>query len=192
MNPVGSSEELTYKPEYTRQVERLRDELGEAIEELQVLFKSDCTEADAMQAWDQVFRHPFWSDTGKSVKETTDRIFARARQLADVKIEVGVAKRKGGTIVRPHSSGGTIKKGWWLRFALVSTSVARPYSIRWTVKNYGPEAEAADDLGPRVDSDGAAKVQWEGTKYTGSHTMTCELHRDGVVLGRTRHVVRIP
>jgi hypothetical protein len=192
MNPVGGSEELTYKPEYTRQVERLRDELGEAIEELQVLFKSDCTEADAMQAWDQVFRHPFWSDAEKLDRGLAYKYSAAAQELADVEIEVGVAAQKGGRIVRPHYSGGTIKKDWWLRFTLISTSVTRPYSIRWTVKNYGPEAEAADDLGPRVDSDGAAKVQWESIGYTGCHTMTCELHRDGVVLGRTRHVVSVP
>lgn len=192
VNPVDNSQELTYKPEYTKQVERLRDELGQAIDELHVLFRSDCTESEARQAWDEVFRHPFWSDTEKLARETAYKLSAADRELADVEIEVGVARQRGGTTVRSHDSGGTIKKGWWLRFALVSTSVARPYAIRWTVKNYGPEAEAADDLGPRVDSDGTAKVQWEHTGYTGSHTMTCELHRDGVVLGRTRHAVRIP
>ena len=191
LNPVNSSQELTDKSEYENQVRRLRDALGDAIKQLDVLFNTD-DYSEAMQAWKDVFQHSFWSDTDRSIKAAMREYSMRARKLESLRLDVGVAKEKGGAIVRSHESGGSIVKGWHLHFSIAETSAPRPYSIRWTVKNYGPEAEEADDLGPRIDSDDPnAHVQWEHTGYAGHHTMTCELHRNGVVLARTQHVVNV-
>lgn len=191
LNPVDSSQELTYKSEYRSQVRRLRDTLEEATEQLEVLFHTD-DHLEAMQAWGEVFQHPSWSDTSRSVKTAARGYLSEAERLGHLALDVGVAREKDGTVVRPHESGHSIMKGWHLRFSIAETSVNRPYSIRWIVKNYGPEAEEADDLGPRIDRDDPkAHVQWEHTGYSGSHTMTCELHRNGVVLARAQHTVKV-
>jgi hypothetical protein len=191
-NPVDNSQKLTSKTEYINQVARLRDALSEAIEHLQVLFEIGCTEPQAIGAWYEVFKHPFWSYTDRLIAETKRELFAKAQRLGTLELDVGVAREEEGAVVRPHRSGQTIQKEWWLRFSIAQTSVGRPYNTRWTVKNHGSEAEAADDLGPRVDGDGQVEVQWEHAGYSGSHSMTCELHRNGVVLARARHIVKIP
>lgn len=59
-NPVDNRYLLTYKDEYTRQVERLREKLGLAIELLKSVQSTSCTRAEALAAWASVFRHPYW------------------------------------------------------------------------------------------------------------------------------------
>ncbi len=76
----------------------------------------------------------------------------------------------------------------WLRFSIVQTDVLQPYEIRWIVKNHGREAQAAADLG-HTTLGGRTRV--ERTAYRGSHTMTCELRRNGVLLAQAKHTVNI-
>lgn len=192
LNPVDRSQELTEKTKDKNRVKRLRDKLGDAIERLNILFKYDCTFEEAVNAWHWVFQHQFWTDLVEEVvvKAHRERL-KEALVLGELEITAGVAKEEGGTVVRQHVSGRGIQRGWWLRFSVARTSVSPPYQVRWIVKNYGPDAEEADDLGPRIDNDGPSKVQWEHTKYIGSHTMTCELHRDGIILARAQHIVTV-
>lgn len=191
LNPVDSSQSLTYKDEYLSQVEQFRDRLGDAIGHLQILFDSKCTREDAMKAWYRVFSHSFWTDSIEEVKAAgiTYKHLSDASYLGKLTLVVGVAKEEEGRIIREHSSGGALRKDCHLRFSIGSTSVQEPYKIRWIVKNHGPEAEEADDLGPRFD--GTEEVQWEHTGYTGIHTMTCELHNDRVILARAQHLVKV-
>jgi hypothetical protein len=193
LNPVDSSQSLTYKDEYVKQVERFRDELGNAIDHLQVLFDPKCTREDAMKAWQRVFNHSFWADSMEEAKAASivHKQLTDAQHMGKLSLIVGVAKEIDGTIIREHPSGGGIRKECWLRFSIDknSTSVQGPYQIRWIVRNHGPEAEAEDDLGPRFD--GTEEIQWESTKYEGTHIMTCEIHNGEVVLARTQHLVKI-
>jgi hypothetical protein len=192
-NPVDGSQTLTYKDEYTNQVRRLRDRLGDAINHLHVLLEPNCARTDAMKAWHRVLNHSFWIDSIEEVKaaSTACEYLPDAPYMERLGIVVGVAKERDGRIVREHPSGGGLCRGCWLRFTIDknNTSVQGPYQIRWIVKNHGREAEEADDLGPRFD--GTEEVQWESTKYEGTHTMTCEIHNGKVVLARTRHLVKI-
>lgn len=59
-NPVIDGELLTSKLEYQAQVEHLYNRLVEAMDELSVLFKADCTRKKAMKAWHWVFKHEYW------------------------------------------------------------------------------------------------------------------------------------
>lgn len=112
--------------------------------------------------------------------------------LRRVRLSARLADRKHGDLRdRYPSDGRALPKGWWLRFRLEESDVSRPYMVRWIVKNHGREAQEAGDVMARVDSDGDSEVQWETTKYRGCHRMICELHRDGVVLGRAVHKVNI-
>lgn len=192
LNPVDSSQLLTDKTEHVYETRELRDRLGEAIPRLGVLFESNCTYQRAMDAWHSVFQHPFWTSVVREapLKAQAER-FGEASVLGSLSIVAGVAKESGGAVVRYHISDHSIQKGWWLRFSVAQTSVDPPYEVRWIVKNYGVEAEQADDLGPRVDGDGRSIVQWEHTKYQGRHTMTCQLCLNGVILAQAQHFVRV-
>lgn len=114
----------------------------------------------------------------------------QVQQLGTLKIKAQVARTKGGEITQGYPSDSrALPKGMWLRFSIVKTSVLKPHSVRWIVNNHGREAREAGDLGHV--SDGDSEVQWEHTKYRGSHTMTCEIHRNGLVFARAKHVVNI-
>jgi hypothetical protein len=61
-DPIHTDQQLTYKDELVKQVERFRDRLGEALEQLAVLFQWNCTPTQGMNAWYWVFQHDFWRD----------------------------------------------------------------------------------------------------------------------------------
>lgn len=192
-NPVDGSQLLTYKDEHVSEVKRFRDSLGDAIDNLQVLFEPNCTRADAMKAWQRVFNHSFWTDSIEEVKAASIayKHLPDTPHIGRLRLAAGVAKEEEGKIIREHPIGGGLCKNCWLRFSIDkdNTSIQEPYQIRWIVKNHGPEAEEADDLGPRFD--GTSEVQWEHTGYVGIHTMTCELHNDEAVLARAQHLVKV-
>jgi hypothetical protein len=192
LNPVDSSQPLTDKPKYINQVKNFRECLGDAIEKLQVLFHYDCTYEEAADAWYWVFQHDFWTDlVEEAVVKAERKRLKEALVLGELEIRAEVAREEGGVIVRQHMSGGGIQPGWHLRFSVVRTTENPPYQVRWIVKNHGADAEEADDLGPRIDGDGSSTVQWEHTQYQGNHIMTCELHRDGIILARAQHIVKV-
>jgi hypothetical protein len=63
LNPVDLSQKLTYKTEYVNKVVCLWEKLGNALGWLDDrLFAADCDEIKAYQAWNDVFRHKYWSE----------------------------------------------------------------------------------------------------------------------------------
>jgi len=109
-------------------------------------------------------------------------------RLGTLKIAAALAHTQGGTIQRNHPNDGrALPKDKWLRFSVARTSVAQPYDVHWIVTNHGHEAREARDL--RHERTGT--VIWESTSYRGSHTMACELRREGLVLARATHIVNI-
>lgn len=61
-NPIFLDQYLTSKPEYERQVVRLKEKLDAALRELDVLFGANCTRKQALSAWNWIFQHPYWED----------------------------------------------------------------------------------------------------------------------------------
>ncbi|MFN8418793.1 MAG: hypothetical protein U0528_06070 [Anaerolineae bacterium] len=74
-NPVLPGIELTYKDKYKYQVERFRDKLGEILEWLKPLFDVNCDELAALQAWNKVFIHDYWSDLCDAIELRRKSIF---------------------------------------------------------------------------------------------------------------------
>lgn len=188
-NPVDPQQMLTSKTKYEKQVERFRDRLVSFIPKLDVLFEDDCTKQKAMKAWNWIFRHPFWSD---NIDEETESVTEslKALPIGEFETVTQLANWKDGFLIGYYPNGDDaypLPKNIWLRFSVKNISVKWPYEIRWIVQNYGDEAEEAQDMGHEANS----SVQWERTAYKGHHTMTCVLHRNGVVLARAMQVVKI-
>lgn len=59
-SPINGSD-LTAREDRERQVEKLRDKLSEILPKLTILRASNCSEAEAMSAWWQFFKHDFWN-----------------------------------------------------------------------------------------------------------------------------------
>jgi hypothetical protein len=186
-NPVNPAEELTAKPRRKSQVERLLPRLEKALEDLEVLHQPDCTVADARAAWKAVFNHTFWGP----LKEENRRVEAAAAPGV-VSVECGMASVRDGRPYRMYlSDGAPIPRGVHLRFRVTRTSVAAPYAVRWTVKNEGDEAGEGNNMSHTHETSHHDTTYWTSSAYKGRHEMICEVLKDGRVVARTVHVVRV-
>ena len=186
-NPIAGSTDLTDSEEVLHEVERLRDNLGTALSRLGILFdQQNCTRQKARTAWDWVFNHAFWAE--KDLRKSVAEDVAAAATAYTVAIRCELARKEGGRIYKQYPSGSTVlPKGISLKFSVVSTNVPPPYSVRWKVQNEGDEAREDDQM-----SWTAIELEkWTTTKFKGRHTMTCEIEKDGSIVARAVHVVRI-
>lgn len=189
-NPVDSTQELTGNDEVLHQVERLRDNLGKAIGRLAILFdQKNCTREKGRFAWDWVFNHEFWA-----TKETLQKASVEATTGALVPYAVAIRcdlarKEKGPTYMEYRSNSAVLPKGVHLKFSVVSTNVLPPYEVRWIVRNEGDEAREENQLFWERNDTGL--THWTSTRFKGCQTMTCQIEKDGRVLARAVHVVRI-
>ena len=73
-----------------------KEKLIEAVDNLQVLFKSDCTRLEALRAWNSVFKHDYWKNliTEEEESEKQKRKEEKAALLRDgndgLKIAAGI------------------------------------------------------------------------------------------------------
>ena len=180
-NPVDSTQ-LTSRPEVLKQVERLRDNLGIFVPKLSVLLESGCTREKARSAWDWLFNHEFWGRKESLIEK------AAALLPYSLRIQCGLARSQGGTTYRDYPSAAfVLPKGIHLKFSLTQTNVPTPFNVRWIVDNEGDEVE--DEKEKHWKRDG--QVCWTNTKFKGNQRMTCEIERNGQILARARHVVKI-
>ena len=54
--------EMLTKGANDARTKHLREKFSDALDELDVLFDSDCTRLKALKAWKTIFKHPFWID----------------------------------------------------------------------------------------------------------------------------------
>jgi hypothetical protein len=183
-NPVHPGVAFTSSDRRRREVERLRDTLDEKIQCLDVLKRPDCTPKQAMGAWAELFNHAFWADAKDSLAKagTAD---------TGLTVDCWLAREKEGAVYKQHRSGSVVlPKGVHLRFTANPVGVAGPYSIRWAVRNEGHEAKEAGQLSHDTVQDAGAPY-WTSTAFKGRHTMVCEVLKDGTVVRRAEHIVRI-
>jgi hypothetical protein len=90
-HPVTPNENLTSGPDDAK-TSFLKARLDEALEDLKVLFASDCTRAKALKAWDAVFNTTFFSDRLESTEKSS-----QAAALAI--LTSGLLKSRGSVVV---------------------------------------------------------------------------------------------
>lgn len=212
-SPVSMSESLTSKEKYKKQVERFREKLDYAIKKLDPVFADDCTEDEAMKAWDSVFNHPFWAEGGDEEAETEDDSESDERSLVlsnTDKPKLGNAGHKhslrwsiddkkrvrlyGYTYLGKKiklgglsSDGRTIKSGLDLKY-VAKTNVRGQYQVFWQVVNTGRHAESVrgGKRGKIFESDNSNPlVRWEQSLYTGKHWIECFIVKDGICVARS-------
>lgn len=186
-NPVYAGRSLTDRDKYKTQVKRLKEKLDWAVSKLDVLEKNTCTQGQALAAWNSVFAHTFWGD---AIADESEILTESQKSLGGLKINAQIAMSEGGALKQYYPSGSrALPKNIWLRFAIEKATVPPPYQIRWMVKNSGDEARETDDLEHTNPSTGNSC--WERTAFKGQHKMICELYRDGTILARAIHFVKI-
>lgn len=84
-----------------------------------------------------------------------------------------------------------LKKEKKLRFFIVKTDVAKPYSVKWKVRNFGFEAERKGNLRGEIWEDEGFYTKKEYTKYQGEHFVECYIIKDGICVARDKIIVPI-
>lgn len=183
-NPVQQGVYFTSSDRKRREVERLRDMLEEKLPSLDVLSQASCTPKQAMGAWDRIFWHRYWSDAKKDLARS-------AATGAGLAIECWLAKKSEGPVYKQHISDSTaLPKGIHLRFTAKPEGIAPPYNVRWSVRNEGHEAQEAGELS-HDNMKSASEPYWTSTAFRGRHKMICEVLKDGTIVRRAEHFVRI-
>lgn len=183
-SPIPPGASLVGTDKRKKEMERLRDCLETALGRLDILSEPACTDKEARSAWNAVFNHTFWSEQISEAK--------RAEEMSTgLSIECGLAKKEEGHVYRSHRSNSSpLPKGVALRFSANPVGVQAPYEVRWSVRNEGDEATEAKQLTWSHTLAPGAHV-WTSTAYKGTHYMDCEIVKNGIVVQRARHIVRI-
>lgn len=185
-SPVDSAVELINTPKRFKEVERLLNNLDRLLPKLGVLHRADCTYAQALAAWNQIFNHSFWSSAVS--KASSDQ----ALQHGGLILECGLAPyEKGPVFAGYRSNSKALPKGLGLRFRVKSTKVPPPYTLKWTAHNEGDEASDANQISWTRTTTSDKPDMWTSTSYKGNQTMKCEIIKDGAVRETATHGVRI-
>lgn len=85
-----------------------------------------------------------------------------------------------------REKGSPLRKKAELYFCIRSTSVPKPYSVKWKVKNTGEEASRLGQLRGEIIDDDGQEQRHESTKYWGNHYVHCYIIKDGMCVAADR------
>ena len=202
--PVDGGRDLTPRKSDTMKMTNWKNRLKSKLEDLDVLFKEDCTKADALQAWYGFFNHDFWNE---QVAETSSysaklvlksvRAFIDTEQYIEDLYPINLSYRcsvschvsGNGWRPKPLSEFLQILKRYLphnfeIRCVMAYTNCPQPYRVFWKVKNVGPEAERRNQIRGQIEEKGNSIV--EHSNFYGNHYIECYIVKNGVCVARTR------
>lgn len=207
--PVDNGRDLTQRQSELQKMINWKNRLKSKIEDLDVLFKTDCSMDDALQAWYGFFNHDYWdesaSDTLKDSlaigRNSTVRYFNDNEQFIEdlfpVKlchtVKVSCVVSGDGWRSKPINEVLSLLRkflphNFEIRCTVTFTTVQDPYDVFWKVKNVGPEAERRNQIRGQIVKKGNSIV--EHTNFFGNHYIECYIVKNGICLAKKR--VEIP
>jgi hypothetical protein len=100
LNPVDSTQALTYKTEYQNQVKRFQENLESALKWLESIDDSNEDKEIAAKAWSDFFAHGYWSDLLSSIQG--------AKSLGE-NLRLGTYVKPNGTVTSEKPEGNYVK-----------------------------------------------------------------------------------
>ncbi len=206
--PIDNGRVLTVRQADHKKMTNWKNRLKSKLEDLDVLFKDDCTKEDALQAWYGFFNHEYWNEI---TSETSNHALLSKRGIysfneteqfiedlfqVNVKHNVRVSCNVSGDGWRPRPIaeflsvlGKFLPHNFVIRCDVCETTVAAPYDIYWKVKNVGPEAERRNMIRGQIHK-GSESIT-EHTNFFGNHYIECYIVKNGICVARTRVSVPI-
>lgn len=204
--PVDNGRNLTPRISDLRKMTNWKNRLKSKLEDLEVLFKEDCSLDDALQAWYGFFNHEYWSNqqivdnsrySHVPVQNNTVQSYDDTEQFIDDMYPVDI---KNCCRVSCYVSGdgwrntllsdflrkykGFVPHNLTIKCSMVYTDCVGAYRIMWKIKNVGPEAERQNCLRGQILDRG--KEITEPTKFFGNHYIECYIVQHDVCVARTR------
>ena len=206
--PVDDSRDLTPRQSDTQKMTNWKNRLKSKLEDLDVLFRDDCTESDALQAWYGFFNHEFWEE--QAVKSSSYTLaleskpiqtFADTEQFIEDMFPVIISYfcrlscfvSGDGWRPKPLSEFLNMLRhflphNFTIKCEMVDTNCPHPDKIFWKVKNVGPEAERRNQVRGQIVEKGTSII--EHTNFFGNHYIECYIISSGVCVARKR--INIP
>lgn len=203
--PVDNGRDLTPRKSDEQKMTNWKNRLQSKLEDLDILFKDDCTEADALQAWYGFFKHDFWNDsmsesasyTSILVVKKTISPFVETEQFIEdlypvnliyscqvVCNVIGNGWRPKPISVLLNMYKNFLPHNFEIRCKMSYTNCPYPYKVFWKVKNVGPEAERRNQVRGQIAEGGTEIV--EHSNFFGNHYIECYIVKDSICVARTR------
>ena len=203
--PVDNGRDLTPRKSDLQKMTNWKNRLKSKLEDLGVLFKDDCSQDDALQAWYGFFNHDYWSEQVSeqasfslaTVQKPAIQAYRDTEEFIEDYYQLDIKYR---CRVSCHVSGdgwrdtplkdflGLLRKfvphHFKVRCVMVYTDCPKPYKILWKVKNVGPEAERQDCLRGQILDRGESIT--EPTSFYGYHYIECYIVKENMCVARTR------
>lgn len=206
--PVDDGRDLTPRNLDTQRMTNWKNRLKSKLEDLDILFKDDCSKADALQAWYGFFNHDYWNEqiseaASYSLKPLSKAVCAFVdneqyiEELYPVKLSyycrVSCIVTGNGWRPKPLTELLSILKHYLphnfeIRCTMDYTNCPSPYKIFWKVKNVGPEAARRNQIRGQIVEKGNCIV--EHSNFFGNHYIECYVVKEGVCVAKER--VNIP
>lgn len=198
--PVDNGRALvTHEVDYKR-MENWKNRLEDSLTELDVLFDSDCTYNDAVNAWSTFFNHSYWNELklsatrnsfsdnqSQKINDTEEFIedLYLVYEQYDVTIDCKVSG-KGFTLMPIleylDKYAPRLKKfipyNFSVKCKIEHTNCPSYDKVLWKVLNVGVEAERRNDIRGQIQERG--KELTENSKFPGEHYIECYLIKNGI------------
>lgn len=202
--PIDNNRDLTPRKSDIQKMTNWKNRLKSKLEDLDVLFKDECTEDDALQAWYGFFNHNFWSEqivesSSNTLMPTPKAIcsFADTEQFIEdlypvnLSYHCNVSCHVSGNGWRPRplsefltTSGRFLPHNFEIRCKMIQTNCPQPYKVLWKVKNVGPEAERKNQLRGQIVEKGTTLV--EHSNFFGNHYIECYIIKNQICVAKER------
>lgn len=209
--PVDNGRNLTPRNIDIQRMTNWKNRLKSKLEDLEILFKDDCSRTDALQAWYGFFNHDYWSEQAKATETANYSVmpglnsvctFYDSEQyiedLYPVKLlydcQISCVVSGNGWRTQPLSEFLSkmrhyLPYNFELRCTMNYTNCPEPYKILWKVKNVGPEAERRNEIRGQIYE--RKKCIVEHTSFFGNHYIECYIIKNGICVARNRIAIPI-
>lgn len=202
--PVDDGRDLTPRKSDEQKMINFKNRLKSKLEDLDVLFKDECTKSDALQAWYGFFNHQYWSDQinetansslGLLTKPISSYVdteeYIEELYPVDLSYRCSVSCNVSGDGWRPKpllEFLSTLRRylphNFKIECEMEYTNCPLPYKVFWKVKNVGPEAERRNQLRGQIVEKGNSIV--EHSSFFGNHYIECYIVKEGICVARKR------
>ena len=214
-NPTDTTQNLLLKQSDRDKMNNLNSRLKDKLSKLDVLFDDECTKQQAIEAWNEFFKHSYWTYDEKtenssfSLRESTitnlcdynyleyddtEEIICNIMPVKNnmyIKLDCKVIDSYG-TIIKLSTLNNLKKKvplGRKLEFYLDENRVPKPYKIYWKVKNNGYEAIKYNCIRGQIFK-GCETIQ-EKSDFGGKHYVECYIVKNGICVATDKIDVSI-
>ena len=206
--PVDNGRDLTPRKSDIQRMINWKNRLKSKLEDLEILFKDDCTKDDAIQAWYGFFNHDYWSKQSTEIAKYESKTvlrpicsFADTEEYIEELYPLSLSYScKVSCIVSGNGWRPTLLTkflsilphylpyNFEIRCTMDYTDCPQPYKIFWKVKNVGPEAERRNQIRGQIVEKGKTIV--EHSNFYGNHYIECYIIKNNMCVAKER--INIP